>query len=407
MPRKDPTPGLARENIRAVNTRAVLSAIHRQGQVSRTDLAGQVGLSQAAVTEITAELVRSGLVFEARAGESEAVGRKPILLQIDYDSATVLGVKITNHFVTSVLTNLRTEVVATHLEPMVDHRPETVLDAIYASVGALADQTGSAGPLVAAAVTLPGIVDPGSDAHVYSALLGWHDVPIARLLEERLGVPVLLDNDVNALAAAEASFGLGRLHDSFLVVTLGRGVGLGIVMDGRVYRGPHGGAGEFGHITIDPAGPACTCGKHGCLEAWLSDAALLAQAREVLPEVADLDELTAMALAGNEAARDLFERAGTLLGRALSHLVNIFAPGLIILGGEGMRAFDLLIDPVRAEITVNSFGSLADRLTISIETWGDDAWARGAAGLAASRYLADVAWQLGSTRAAARQAAGR
>lgn len=398
MTSKDLAPGLAREHIRAVNTKAVLDAIHQQGQASRTSLAVQVGLSQAALTDITGELVRHGIVFEAREGKSATVGRKPIMLQINYDFATVMGVKVTNRFITSVLTDLKTTVLAVHDEPISDHEPETVLDAIERSAGVLAGKTEAAGRLVAAAITLPGIVDPQAGTNIYSALLGWHDLPAAGLLQERLNVPVIIDNDVNAIAAAEASFGHGLHHDSFLIVTLGRGVGLGIVLEGRVYRGPFGGAGEFGHVSLDPAGPECSCGNRGCVETYISDPALLEAARRVLPDITDLTEFTRLAAAGNEALQQVFRQAGTRLGFALSHLVNIFAPTLIILGGEGMRAAELIVPAAREALLRNSFGNLAGNVEVIVETWGDDAWAQGAAGLAASRFLADVAWEITDSR---------
>ncbi len=392
MPRFGTSAAMARENIRAINTKALLDAIHKIGQVSRTELAGIVGLSQAAVTEITAALMGHGIIFEAREGVSTGVGRKPIMLQINYASANVLGVKVANHAITSVLTTLDTEVLATRTAPLQQHDPESVLTAIKDSVQQLSGDR----PLVGAAVTLPGIVDSVT-ARVHSPLLGWADAPFSQLLQERLGLPVVLDNDVNALAAAEASFGAGREHESFLVVTLGRGVGLGMIINRQLYRGSFGGAGELGHVTLDPDGPACNCGRRGCVEAYLSDAALLRAITEVRPAIADLQQASAAAQGGDSRVQEVFDRAGDILGRCLAMLVNIFAPTLILLAGEGMRSAAQLMPAARESLARHSFAHLGELADLRVEAWGDDAWARGAAGLAAANYLEHVASDIGQT----------
>ncbi|MEA2512686.1 MAG: hypothetical protein QOJ59_2173, partial [Thermomicrobiales bacterium] len=205
--------------------------------------------------------------------------------------------------------------------------------------------------------------------------------PIGRLLEERLALPVVLDNDVNTLTLAEQWFGAGAGVADFLVVTLGRGVGMGMVLDGRLYRGGNGGAGEFGHATMATDGPLCDCGKRGCLEALVSSPALLRRLQSTLGSDVTFDEAVALARAGDPTARAVFAEAGRILGLALSHLINIFNPPLLIVGGEGAVAADLFLDPLRETLRANSFDGFFGDLRLVVEGWGDDAWARGAAGL--------------------------
>ncbi|MCA9839200.1 MAG: ROK family transcriptional regulator [Trueperaceae bacterium] len=380
-----------RDAIRTLNRRAVLSAIHQHGQVSRIDLAAELELSPSALTIITSEFIEAGLVFEAHTGSSTSVGRKPILLEINYDQAFVIGVKVSNSYITTALTNLNASVVAWSTEPVKELKPEAIaqqIDVAYKQL--LKSHKIPLEKVVGLGLGLPGIVEPGSEYYRYSALFGWRDVPLKQVLETQLGLPVLVDNDVNALAAAEAWFGSGQNHDSFLVLTLGRGVGLGIVMNGQVYRGPKGGAGEFGHVTLFPEGELCSCGKRGCIEAYLADEALLRDARKLHPDIKTPDELIHLAREIPEI-REMFEVAGERLGFALSSLVNIFAPSLIILSGEGMRAKEFMVPKALDVMKAQSFGDLAKDLEVKIEVWGDDAWARGAAGLAASRYLHETA----------------
>lgn len=385
-----------REQIRSLNRQAVLEAIHRHGQISRIDLATELDLSPAALTDITSQFISHGLVFEARSSPSTSVGRKPILLEINYNTAFVIGVKVSNSKVTTALTNLGANVLGWCSSPVETIDPDTIIKRIKQNIKKLLKETKlDYSQLVGLGIGLPGIVDADTGHYRYSALFGWRDVPFKILLEENLELPVLVENDVNALAVAEAWFGSGQGHPHFLVVTLGRGVGLGIIINSQIYRGPHGGAGEFGHVTLEPGGALCSCGKQGCIEAYLSDEALLHQAQQHIPDLHHLDELVSLAKAKHIQALDIYQQAGKRLGQALSKLVNIFAPSLIVLSGEGMRAAEFLLPIAIEQLKAESFGDLANNLEIKVDTWGDEAWARGAAGLAASRYLYESAAQTG------------
>src|SRR5690606_14109079 len=201
---------LGRERIRSLNQSAVISAIHRNGRISRTDLAAELRLSPAAITALTAPFVEEGLVFEAEVGTSPSVGRKPILLGINYDHAHVFGVKVMNHAVVAALTNLNAEVVALQTRELTDTRERTVLDAVLQVTGdlhRLAD--GVAIRPIGFGVSLPGVVDHMAGNVRHSQLFGWHHVQFAEMLSNELELPVLVENDVNALAAAHAWFGHG------------------------------------------------------------------------------------------------------------------------------------------------------------------------------------------------------
>jgi predicted NBD/HSP70 family sugar kinase len=389
---------LGRDRVRRVNQGAVFTAIHQHGPISRVDLARELRLSAAAVSGITSPLVASGLVFEAEQGVTAGAGRKPILLRVNYDFANVFGVKVSDTAITTAFTNLEAEVVGWRKDELEGHDVETVVETVCRAVEALLAESDLGRDQVAGiGINLPGIVDSSRGLVRRSPLLGWLDVPIAEMLESRLGIPALAENDVNALAAAAAWFGPGKGHGDFLVLTLGRGVGLGIVLNGNVYRGPQGGAGEFGHTLLDASGPASEQAGRGTVEAFLSDAALLARARQRLPafDSAAPEDLVELALSANSDARGIFDEAGEALGRSLANLVNIFAPSLILLGGEGMRAAELLLPSAEAAMRAHSFGDLAEHVELVVHSWGDEAWAQGAAGLAASRFLNETAPLLG------------
>lgn len=387
------TPAGARDAMRARNQREVFEEVHRRGPISRAEIAANLHLSPAAVTNISAELIARGLLFEAREAQTGGVGRKAILLEVDYSLARVAGIKVSPTAITCAITNLGAKVEATATRALSETSPDTVVEGI----GSMLEEM-DALDVAALGVNLPGAVADDGATVRHSPLLGWRSVPIGQLLERRLGVPVTVENDVNALALAEAWFGYGRGHADFLALTLGRGVGLGIVIGGEVYRGPRGGAGEFGHVILDPAGPETEHARRGSLEAFLSDDALLRSARALgisVAEAASPEALTELATAEDPRANEVFTRAGEVLGRALCILVNVFAPTLIVLSGEGMRAGGLLMPHARRVLEGTAFGDLGRDVELIVDTWGDDAWARGAAGLAASRYLVGEASRTG------------
>lgn len=389
----------AREVMRANHQSAVFDAIHRNGPISRVELAAQLRLSAAAITDITAELIQRHLIFEAREAESSGVGRRKILLEVDYRQARVVGVKVSNAAIYAVLTDLKGEVVDTAESALPDTRVDTVLDLLAARIQALS--LGSATAIAGVGVSLPGAVDHERGIVTFSPLLDWQEVPLATALGDRVGLPVVVENDVNAFAAAEAWFGRGHEARDFLVVTLGRGVGLGIVIGGELYRGPQGGAGELGHVVLDPSGPAGLHSGPGTVESLISDSALAERARARVPGFpadGSVETLVERASAGDRDAQVLLEEAGAWLGRTLAMLANVFAPSLVVLAGEGMRAERYLLPAARGTLDAFAFGGRGGRLELVVEPWGDDAWARGAATLAASRYLARQAARLGGER---------
>lgn len=376
-----------RDLIRAINRSHVLNAIKAYGPIGRADIARRTGLSPATVTSISAKLISQDLVLEKSAGDSSG-GRPPILLVINPKGAYVVGIKLTESHAICALTDLEALVIAKSSMPLSGHNPEAVVDDLAQMVLAiLREQKIAKKNLLGVGVGLAGIVDAEEGILRQSPIYGWDNVPLRSMLQSKLHIPVYIENDVNTLTLTEKWFGHGQGLDNFLTVTVGRGVGLGIVVNGQFYRGQTGGAGEFGHTAIDPQGPVCACGKRGCLEAYVGDpglvrAAQAAVARGKLPgPVESLDDLLSLAQQGNKAAIRIFEEAGRILGIGVANLINVFNPKKIIISGEGTRESDLLFVPMKESIQLNTMPGLFDPDTVVIAPWGDDAWARGAAGL--------------------------
>lgn len=367
----------SKQLIREINQALVLDVVRRQGSASRTDIAALTGLSPPTVSGITGELIERGFLYEAATGES-AGGRRPILLSLNAAAGYVIGAKVTEHEVIGVLTDLEARIVAQSRVALRARDHRAVVNAIGRLASRLSAKANGA-PVYGIGVGLAGVVDRASGKVRHATYLTWHDVDLASELAERTGLFVVVDNDINALVANELWFRHGRDIANLLVISLGRGVGLGMVLGGDIHRGAVGGAGEFGHVTIDPDGPACPCGKSGCLEAYVSDPALERQLREngAVHDLPAAFEAAAADPSGPEAT--ILARAATTLGRAVADLVNVLNPNRIVFTGEGARLIDGTGAATLDALQQFVFDGLGDELEIVVEAWDDTDWARGAA----------------------------
>ncbi|MBN9373832.1 MAG: ROK family transcriptional regulator [Cellulomonas sp.] len=360
-----------------VTRTAVLALIGAQGPVSRAELARSLKVSAALVTQLTRQLIADNLLEELDVVPS-AGGRPGRLLGLTSSAGNAIGVKVVADHVALVEVQIDGSVVRSATEQFDAFAPDA-LDRLSRIVGAFL--AGSTRPLLGVGVGLPGNVDVASQGVVDSSQLRWQQYPVGQTLRRDHGLPVLVENNVNALTMAERLYGEGRHHDSFLVVTLGTGIGGGLVADGAVVRGASGAAGQIGHVPVIPGGPACQCGNAGCLEALIGEQALVATARERGLRVGGgIDDLRALADEGDAAARAVFQEAGELLGRTLAGVVNVLDPEIVIFLGEGLAAWRHWAPGFEPAFRSGLLPQLRG-IGISIESWQDDRWAQGAASL--------------------------
>jgi N-acetylglucosamine repressor len=378
-----------------MNRNLVLNVL-RTGAASRADVVRTTGLSPATVSLIVSELIETGLVNEVGEGKSSG-GRPPLVLRLDDERNYVVGVKLMRHVISLAVTDLRAEVLYSELVELgpaevTGETPDAVLESLSAAVETVITKAGlGLDHVVGIGVGLAGLVEADSGVCRYSPSFGWTDVPVAGPVSKRLGRPVLVDNDVNTLTVAEQWFGRGHGVDNFIVVTVGEGVGAGIVVDGRLYRGARGAAGEIGHLRLDGDDILCRCGGRGCLEAVSSDGAV----RRYLAEALERGEPSAIpatgtssiamsavreaAEAGDGVAACALERAGHMLGIGVAAIVNLLNPRLVILSGEGAQAGPSRCDAALAAMRERSFAGLDRDVEFVVDSTNDIAWARGAA----------------------------
>src|SRR5262249_20990814 len=231
-------------------------------------------LSPAAVTFVTAELINEGLLVEGKAIPGSG-GRRPVPLDIEYDSRLSIGLQVYVKKIAGVITDLSTRVLAVVAIPLPDHRPETVVEiSARAAEELLAKARVSRRRLIGIGLAVAGQVDAEAGVCRQMQRFGWRNVPIAAMLADVVAVPVWVDNDANAYAVQQHLFGHARGLQTIAAVAIGRGIGAGLVIDGRLHRGASGAAGEFGH-NFDERGRVCECGHDGCLETWCSDAGIV------------------------------------------------------------------------------------------------------------------------------------
>ncbi|NLW49457.1 MAG: ROK family protein [Candidatus Brocadiaceae bacterium] len=287
----------------------------------------------------------------------------------------------------------RGEIVHRHRVTTESQRgPEAVAERICGACRDLLAAAGSAADSVrGVGVGSPGTIDIANGVVLFSPnLVGWHDIPLRGLIEDGLGMRCVIDNDANVAALAEQWVGVGQGAGSLVLLTLGTGIGGGIVLDGRIWHGGRGVAGEVGHMSIHPDGPVCGCGNRGCLEAYASATAMVRRMREtiaagtptVLAEHAD--ELTAArihaaAVAGDQAARENIEQTGRYLGLGVSNLMHILNPEAVAFSGGVTAAGEMLLDPVRREVRWRTLEASRRDVRISLSALPEDAGLIGAA----------------------------
>jgi predicted NBD/HSP70 family sugar kinase len=378
-----------RELIRAINRFNILNTIRVAKQISRVDIAKSTGLSQASLTGISAELMGEGLILEKQSPKS-GVGRRPNLLSLNPEGAIVIGVKISIHQISVVLLDFEATVLNTHIVPLElrMYDVEEIADVVVQTVQACLWKTKyHKSQISGIGIGIPGLVDSPSGLVKFLPNYQWRNANLQELVHNRLDLLTYVENDANALAVAQQWFGEGRGVDNFLLVSLEYGVGMGIVLNGQLYRGQLGMGSEFGHTTLSGTGPVCRCGKRGCIEtivgenAFLRDATMLeekgAWIRTKKGEIS-LEEIIDEAKGGHQGLRDIFHRAGQTLGIGIANLEGIFGPTKIFITGKCVLAGDLLFNSMFEMVDQNITKNFDIKAEIIVQKWTQLDWARGA-----------------------------
>jgi len=388
MPPRPASAAIIREN----NLSLVLRLIHAAGSISRAEIIRRTGLSATTVSALANVLIESGFVREAGIGESSG-GRRPILMEFNYQHRYGLGIDMGASHVTTVLLDLSGRLVSRQSRRCdVINEPELTFTVIRELTDLALKQAGiEPDHLLGVGLTVPTPLGGEQlDRLVTYYMPVWEGIlPKPKVRAMFPGLPIYLENDANAGAIGEKWWGSGQEFANLAYIKIGIGVGSGLVMNHQIYRGESGTAGEIGHTTIEVNGRRCRCGNHGCMEAYVGGPGLLADAHTAmlanpqptatLPDT--VEELVASALSGDATCRQVVQNAGRYLGTSIANLLNLVNPGLVILGGELVQAGELLMGPIHASIRERVMPIAAQQAAIVAGKLGNDAIAIGAATL--------------------------
>lgn len=366
----------------ADGSRAVALEVLLHGPLSRTEIARRLELSQPSLTRLSAPLLAAGLLVEGEDNGGGRAGRPSRPLDVVATSRHFIGVKLTGEQALGVVTDLRANIVGFAARDLPGHEPSEVAD----TVAELATELTAKVPAVTAlGVGLGGLVKDQSLV-VRAPFLGWAQVPLGPMLRERTRLATVVDNDLVAFTEAEHWFGAGRGLQRFAVLTIGAGVGYGVVIHDRIVLSEDSGIGLVGHWPLQSYGPVCPEGHRGCAQALLAVPSIVKAISTVLDRPVTYSECLSLAEAGDPAARRIIDEAGLALGRLIAAVGALTVPELVVLGGEGVHLASVAADAVEQGIRQDRDPRATPLKTHILE--GDTThWCRGAAVLAIQTYV--------------------
>ncbi|HLV08652.1 MAG TPA: ROK family transcriptional regulator, partial [Halanaerobiales bacterium] len=353
------------ELMHELNTKQILRVIRESGQISRTEIVERTNLTAATVSRIVNKLIKHQLVTETGYGESSG-GRKPVLLELIPDSVLTVGIDLEIDEIKGRLVNLNGRVLQrTELKITQQKDKESILNKLKKIISVLLAGENFTRRITGIGIGMHGLVDYQRGVSVFPPAFDWEELPVAEIIREEYGLPVIIDNNVRALTLAEKWFGSGRRFNNFICLKVGTGIGSGIFADGRIYRGAGNSAGEIGHIIVDEDGPRCSCGNYGCLEAMASNPATVKRCLKALKQGAasriedlingKLDELKLQhiitaAREGDTLSRQILQESGRYLGIAVASFINILNPEAVIISGDVVKGDDIILESLRSSV---------------------------------------------------------
>lgn len=347
-----------------------------RGPISRADLSKRLGLSVASLTRLSRPLIDAGIIVETDDLIEGLIGRPTRPLDVRPDAHCFIGIKLTGDGANAVLTDLRARTLESVYKPFTTTAPQDVAD----TIGGLISDLSRTRDVSAIGISLGGKV--GADGIVLRApFLNWRNVPLVSLLQKHTAVPIVLENDAVALTVGEQWFGAGRGESNFAVLTVGAGVGYGLVINDRVIAPPDAGLGLAGHYPLDPAGPLCMNGHRGCSTAMITMPGICAQISATTGTPVSYAEALDMARNNHPVASSVINSAVKALGTLIAAVANLAMVELVILSGEGVELVDAA-PSVLDEAVQNQRDPEALPVRRPVQPTGFDQWARGAAAVA-------------------------
>jgi glucokinase-like ROK family protein len=384
--------------VRKLNTSLIMDCLRTHGPLSRAGLSAAVGLNRSTVSSLIRDLLEENFVREIGLQSSEKSGRPGMLLELNPDGGCAVGVEVGVDFISIVLTDFVARVL---WRQRVASDPQEEQKVIFKRAEGMIRQAldfSDAHGLrsLGIGVGVPGLVDIRQGSLVFAPNLHWRDVPLREMWTQRFDLSVFVENEANAAALGEYYFGVARDVQNLIYLSAGVGLGGGIIIKGKLFRGSGGYAGEIGHMTVDPDGELCGCGKRGCWETVVGPRAIVRRVKEALETNAesqipalvnddlnriDMDVVVQAAQAGDTVARTALEQVGVQLGIGVANLVNAFNPEMVVLGGALSLASPFLLPVIERMIREHALALPCAGVEVATSAHGADACVMGAVAL--------------------------
>lgn len=383
--------------MKSMNRSLILNIIREKGLISRAEIAKLTGLTPPTVSNLVKELLEAEIVIEQRLGESSG-GRKPTMLTLNSEVFHIIGLDVGSHDIKIILTTITGKILKKVLVPIPPEiTSESLLDMIVESIRSMIvkDDIDNS-KIIGIGVGMHGIVDVEKGISILAPNLNLKNIPIKKVLEKEFNMIVKMENDARAMGLGELWFGHGVGVHSFVSINIGRGIGAGIIMNGKLHHGSHFISGEIGHMAIDINGPKCTCGNHGCLQAFASGPSIVENVKKqlrlgqtsLLKELSgpDFEQITGemiyeAALQKDPLSISTLAQAGRYLGIGITNLIHMINPDRIILGGGVLNAKEFIFDSIRTTVQQRALTETAKNTEIIVSKFGEDATAMGAVAL--------------------------
>ncbi|MDH5162218.1 ROK family transcriptional regulator [Heyndrickxia oleronia] len=365
------------------NKSIVLQMIIEQEPLSRADIAQRTGLNKATVSSLVNELLLEELIYESGPGESSG-GRRPVILHFNKITGYSIGIDIGVNFILGVLTDLEGTIIYEESLFIHDTDFSVVLELVKKMIFSLKEQTPeSRYGIIGIGIGVPGIVDKQGTV-LLAPNLGWKNVSFKEAFENEFNLPVIVENEANAGAYGEKCFGEGQNSQNMIYVSAGIGIGVGIILNGELYRGKNGYSGEMGHMIIEVNGKPCRCGSNGCWEAYASEYALLNTTNQ---KDATLESIINLADANDKDAIKLLERIGNYLGYGMNNIINTFNPEMIIIGNRLAKAKKWIEHPIDNTIKNHTLSFQQNDLKLVISNQYKYSTALGMSSFAVEKFI--------------------
>ncbi len=375
--------------VKEINTSIVMDTILRYHSISRARISEITGLNKGTVSSLVLELINQQLVFETGAGESSG-GRKPVMLQFNGDTGYVIGIDLGVNYILTILTNLQGDMICEHQEDITGLNSHEIIPLLVRTIGIVSSQAPlSHYGIVGIGIGVPGMVDSEGTV-LFAPNLGWTHVDLRAAVQVYYPeMPIFVDNEANMGAIGELQYGAGKKVANLIYISVGIGIGAGIILKNELFRGTAGYSGETGHMTIDADGRLCRCGNRGCWELYASEQAISDMGKSIKLNgvTGTLESYITSAQEGQVSIIEAFDKIGHYLGIGVANIINIFNPDLVIIGNRLTLAERWISQSMQDTVKKRALPIQRQSAIVQFSSLSSHSTALGASFMAVSAFL--------------------